>query len=155
MGVMTEGVTYAADSGYPILKIDEEERRYTVHVHRLVAAAEYGFDEIVGMDVHHKNQCKFDNRPENLEVLSAEEHSRWHADERLGKGPWRSEERLREMYHERGMSLTEIGEELGCSLVTVHDWMKRREIERRTSREGLNVNRIDKKQQTLSEFGSE
>jgi hypothetical protein len=153
MAVMTEGVRYTAESGYEILQV-EEERTHKVLVHRLIAAAEYGVDEIVGMDIHHKNQCKFDNRPENLEVLSSEEHSRWHADERLGKGPWRSEERLREMYHERGMSLTEIGEELGCSLVTVHDWMERREIERRTPGEGLNVNRIDEDQRELSEFSS-
>jgi hypothetical protein len=151
---MTEGVTYAADNGYPILKVEEDKRRYVVQVHRLVAAAEHGFDRIVGMDVHHKNQCKFDSRPENLEVLSSEEHSRWHADERLGKGPWRSEERLWEMYNERRMSLTEIGEELGCSLVTVHDWMNRREIERRAPGEGKKAYSIDEKQQTLSEYGS-
>ena len=152
--MMTEGVSYTAESGYEILQVVEGERTHEVFVHRLIAAAEHGVDEIVGMDVHHKNQCKFDNRPENLEVLSSKEHSRWHADERLGKGPWRSEERLREMYHERKMSLTEIGEELGCSLVTVHDWMNRREIERRSPGEGKKAYSIDEKQQTLSEYGS-
>lgn len=32
--------------------------------------------------VHHKNEDRFDNRPENLEVLSRAEHARHHAEER-------------------------------------------------------------------------
>jgi len=41
--------------------------------------------------VHHKNENKTDNRPENLEVLTASSHMREHADRRgrdeLGRFP--------------------------------------------------------------------
>lgn len=45
-------------------------------IHRLVAVAEYGFDEVDGNHVHHKNGVRFDNRPSNLEVLSNSEHTK-------------------------------------------------------------------------------
>lgn len=34
--------------------------------------------------VHHKNENKADDRPENLEVLTKSEHARLHYDEKLG-----------------------------------------------------------------------
>ncbi|RLM42300.1 HNH endonuclease [Haloarcula sp. Atlit-47R] len=56
--------------------------RESVRVHRLVAVAEYGFDQVVGKDVHHKNSIPWDNRPENLEPVSHAEHSQIHGLER-------------------------------------------------------------------------
>lgn len=50
-----------------------------VRVHRLLAVAEYGFDAVSGMDVHHKNNIPWDNRPSNIELLTRSEHSRHHA----------------------------------------------------------------------------
>jgi len=47
-----------------------------VPIHRLVAVAEYGFDAVVDKEIHHKNGMPWDNRPENLEPLSKEEHRR-------------------------------------------------------------------------------
>jgi uncharacterized protein YjcR len=47
--------------------------------HRLLAVAKYGFDEVCGKDIHHKNEIPWDNRPENLEPLTRSEHSRLHA----------------------------------------------------------------------------
>ena len=49
-----------------------------VYVHRLVAVAEHGFDELVGKVVHHRNGIPWDNRPENLEVCTQAEHMTKH-----------------------------------------------------------------------------
>ncbi len=53
-----------------------------VRVHRLLAIAEYGVDEVVGKHVHHKNGIKWDNRPANIELLTPSEHMKLHANDR-------------------------------------------------------------------------
>ena len=47
-----------------------------VPLHRLTAVAEYGIEAVADSVVHHKNGVRFDNRPENLELMSNAEHSR-------------------------------------------------------------------------------
>ena len=49
-----------------------------VYEHILVAEAAYGGPITVEYHVHHKNEVKTDNRPENLEVLLASDHHRQH-----------------------------------------------------------------------------
>jgi len=46
--------------------------------HRLLAVAEWGFDALRGMHVHHKNNVRWDNRIENLELLTPSEHKKKH-----------------------------------------------------------------------------
>lgn len=47
-------------------------------LHRKIAEMIIGRKLIIGEEVHHINGDKLDNRPDNLEVLSAEEHRRRH-----------------------------------------------------------------------------
>lgn len=54
---------------------------YGFEVHRLLAIAEHGTEAVAGMDVHHQNHIPWDNRPENLELLSKEEHGKLHSDD--------------------------------------------------------------------------
>lgn len=49
---------------------------------------------------------------------------------------WRHEETLCYLYHERDMSMNAIGGRIGCSMVTVSDWMDRHGIEKRESGTG-------------------
>lgn len=62
----------------------EDGENYFVLVHRLVACA-HGMIEPSEVysgdtDVHHKNGIVWDNSPENLEVLTPEEHQRVHSE---------------------------------------------------------------------------
>ena len=50
-----------------------------VWVHRRVAEIQSGGNIPKGHEVHHKNRIKSDNRPENLQILSKEEHRAIHA----------------------------------------------------------------------------
>lgn len=47
-------------------------------VHRLAAVAWFGWDAIQGKHVHHDNGIPWDNREENLELLTPSEHMKHH-----------------------------------------------------------------------------
>lgn len=55
-----------------------DESHYRVRVHRLLMVAEEGIDAVKDKEVHHKNEIKWDNRPENLELMTTEEHRKHH-----------------------------------------------------------------------------
>lgn len=57
-------------------------------VHRLLAVAEYGFESVSGNEVHHKNGIPWDNRAENLELMTKEEHAAHHFEKDGGPQPW-------------------------------------------------------------------
>jgi len=51
-----------------------------VLVHRLLAVAEYGYENVCDNVIHHKNGIRWDNRPDNIEVMTRSEHSKLHAE---------------------------------------------------------------------------
>lgn len=64
--------------GYFVLQHHDGESQKRVRIHRLVAVAEFGFDSVVNMDVHHRNEQKLDNRPKNLQIMTHSEHKAHH-----------------------------------------------------------------------------
>ena len=80
------GFVHADIGGYEQINtgVSREESENTVvyHIHRLCAMAWFGIDAVKGNHVHHKNGIPWDNREENLEVLSESEHRRHHAEKR-------------------------------------------------------------------------
>lgn len=68
------------EEGYPLWREYHDGEYNRVLVHRLLAVAEFGFDAVVGKDVHHKNGIRFDNRPDNIEPLDPSEHRRLHGE---------------------------------------------------------------------------
>jgi len=63
---------------YPYWRENWNGSKNSVFVHRLLAVAEYGVDAVEGKEVHHKNGVRWDNRPENIELLTPSEHSKLH-----------------------------------------------------------------------------
>ena len=114
--------------GYEIVKTYHDNDRFQVAIHRLVAVAEYGFNAVSDKLVHHVNHIPWDNRPENLELMSQTDHSEYHGLEYNDGGPWRDEEKLRSAYS-RGLEQEEIAEEFGCSVPTVQRWTYKFDID--------------------------
>lgn len=62
-----------------------------------------------------------------------------HAETEYVDCPWQDEDTLREMYHDQQMTQQEIADELGCSTGSITKWMKRHDIEARTTGETLKM----------------
>lgn len=109
---------------------DGTERK--MYVHRLLAVAEYGVEAVEGALVHHENELKWDNRPDNIVLMDADTHVRLHKP-RLGtSGRDPGEEELRRLYWDEGLTQSEIAEEVGASgSGTVSEWMSKHGIETR------------------------
>lgn len=64
--------------GYEVARSQTGSHRASVRIHRLVAVAEHGLDSVKEKIVHHKNGIPWDNRPENLELMSRQKHGELH-----------------------------------------------------------------------------
>lgn len=72
---------YQGSNGYFEWSHQHGSEHYTLYEHRLLAVAKYGIEAVKNMHVHHKNQCKFDNRKSNIELMTHSEHSSFHSKE--------------------------------------------------------------------------
>lgn len=69
---------YMHDSKYEAWRTSVDGKRKTMFVHRLLAIHKYGFDAVCDMQVHHINDIPWDNREENIELMTIGEHSTHH-----------------------------------------------------------------------------
>lgn len=67
--------------GYLTVTANYNGERQRCYMHRLLAVAKYGFGAVKGKDVHHKNGLRWDNRPDNIELIDKQEHGRMHGEE--------------------------------------------------------------------------
>lgn len=66
--------------GYETFQVENEKEngRTVLKHHRLLALLKYSPSELEGKLIHHKNEVPWDNRPENLELMSKSEHMKHH-----------------------------------------------------------------------------
>jgi len=105
-----------SQSGYELWSHDWKGSGRTFAVHRLLAVSEFGFDEVCGNVVHHKNGIKYDNRPGNIEVMTESEHSRLH-NESITQDDC---VKIREDYAE-SLSIPELAEKHGFGTTAIHN----------------------------------
>lgn len=76
--------------GYPVWRTSYRDESIEVRVHQLLAISEGADPHKVfskgEYHVHHTNEVPWDNRPDNTEFLSREEHMRIHAKRRSERG---------------------------------------------------------------------
>lgn len=81
--ITSNSANYLTDRhGYETWRVDDGEKYASIRVHRLLAVSEYGVDAFEDKVVHHKNNIPWDNRPENIEIMTDSEHKRLHATKR-------------------------------------------------------------------------
>jgi len=69
---------YYDERGYEVIKGRSLDTKLYVHRWTAYAHTDLSFDEFSQMVTHHKNEIKWDNRPENLSLMENEEHAKHH-----------------------------------------------------------------------------
>lgn len=83
--------SFSQSGGYLTVQARTSNGRKSMYVHRLIAFAHFdgSLDDFSNMQIHHRNKYKFDNRPDNLEVLSGRRHqATHHMDKWVNDGGW-------------------------------------------------------------------
>jgi len=83
-----EGVKRALTKPYAPLEMhDHGQMRWVLcykgdvtyqKVSRILAVSEFGFGDVCGKVVHHKNGIPWDDRPDNIQLLTPSEHAKIH-----------------------------------------------------------------------------
>jgi len=100
--------------GYEKFQHTYHNNNHVLQVHRLQAVAEYGFEAVADNHVHHRNNIPWDNRAENLDVLSGTEHKKRH-----GKYSITDKLLVKELAHSEGMKRRVIADKLDMNTSTV------------------------------------
>lgn len=109
--------------GYVRLRWKVGPRQYVeCYEHRLVAGLPPD-----GFEVHHLNGVKDDNRPENLAVLTPDEHREHHASERR-----LDDDEVRRLYVEQGLTTVQIARRIGCNNSAVFRSLRRSGVDTST-----------------------
>jgi hypothetical protein len=72
---------YTHQRGYEYVQSERRGETQSTSVHQLLAIAEGGDPHLIYAGthhVHHKNHIRWDNRPENIEVMEKSEHAKLH-----------------------------------------------------------------------------
>jgi len=118
-------VFYTSTDGYEISCSSNamEENPDEARIHRLVAVAEHGFDAVAGNIVHHKNGIKWDNREQNLSVMSQSEHTALHQEQKynIEDTSYREKEILNRLYKQEQCTIACIADMYDVSMKTIRN----------------------------------
>jgi len=107
-------------NGYENVTISQGGELSRVEIHRLVAIAEHGIDAVKDNHVHHKNEIPWDNRPNNLEVLSVKDHMEKHdhvTPDSVKLAAW-------SLYESTDLKYREVADRLGETTTNVSSYIK-------------------------------